>query len=289
MINSRKHKILLIDDDGEFCKQVRIAYENVYELTIVRSVERVLAELEWRQFDLVLLDLFLSNAPHPIGFSLINEIRRFDIRVPIIAVTKDVSQQITYQALKIHKVEDILLKPNLSFEKWKETFDRTINDHPTRSVFISYAEMDQPFVEFLTREFDKEGFISVIKGNNNRKHIGYQDISNSILDCNFFIPILTESSTKMNELFNELTFAKREKQGKAILPIKLGDFTLSPRFKLQLEGLTKIQFEDWKHFEELKSQFTYERWLPSSADNPFERLKNSYLDKVGEIVDYIFK
>ena len=289
MINSRKRRILLIDDDSEFCRHARIAFENVYEMTIVRKVERVLAELENDQFDLVLLDLFLGNDSYPIGFSLVKEIKRYDARVPIIAITNDDSQEITYQALKIHKIEDILLKPNLSFEKWKETFDRTISDHPTRSVFISYAEKDKPFVEFLTREFDKEGFISVINGNNNRRHIGYQDISSSILDCNFFIPILTESSTKMNELFNELTFAKREKQGKAILPIKVGDFTLSPRFKLQLEGLTKIQFEDWKHFEELKSQYTYEDWLPSSTDDPFERLKNSYLGKVGEIVDFIFK
>lgn len=285
---TRKSKILLIDDDKSFCKKLKNAYKNKFQIVDVQKPENVHNVLTSGVYDLVLLDLFLDNERVLNGFKLIDTIRKYNSHLPIIAITIDDRRTTTYEALSEYKINDIIVKQEGSFEEWSIKIEKTIKENPIRSAFISYSQKDKLFVDLLKEKLENEniGIARDLEGISAGGGLT-EEIVKMIEACSYCIVVLSTNSIDSEWVLRELNFAIKEKGKSAIIPLQLGRVTLPKHFELQIGDQKILRFEGKEKFDTLKSNLDFDQWL-SNFPNPFKKLANSYDKRFQEIIKKIY-
>lgn len=126
-----KYRILIVDDEPEFHKQIRFAFKSsnfIFEGAIgVSQLEEKLKERT--EFDLVLLDLKLDNSgsENMIGLELITELKTKRPYWPIVVVTNDRQYATVVSAMK-KGADDFLQKDEYDVRKWSEKFIKACNN-----------------------------------------------------------------------------------------------------------------------------------------------------------------
>jgi DNA-binding response OmpR family regulator len=104
-------KVLLIDDNDVFRKAISDTLEIMnYEVTPLTDGKNVVQYLKTTRFDIIITDIIM---PDKDGFETINDIRKYDQTIPIIAVTGDGAYE-QNQNLKIAEklgATDTIMKP----------------------------------------------------------------------------------------------------------------------------------------------------------------------------------
>ncbi|AEM79801.1 response regulator transcription factor [Thermoanaerobacter wiegelii] len=78
------HKILVIEDDVNIAKFVKINLDKYYETEIVHEGERALYLLERERFSVIVLDIMLPDIS---GFELLKKIRAMKVNTPVVILT----------------------------------------------------------------------------------------------------------------------------------------------------------------------------------------------------------
>lgn len=121
-------KILIIDDDLNFCKLLSsLLSNNDYEARYVNEPAQSINILEDEQFDLVLLDLKLGKID---GIEILQNIRKIDMQTPVIMLTNFSSTEYAVKAIKAGaydyllkevKEEELLIKIKNAIAKSKDS------------------------------------------------------------------------------------------------------------------------------------------------------------------------
>jgi len=104
-------KVLLIDDNDVFRKAISDTLEILnYEVTPLTDGRKVVQYLETSRYDIIITDIIM---PDKDGFETINDIRRFDDNIPIIAVTGDGAYEQNQNLMIAEKLgaTDTIMKP----------------------------------------------------------------------------------------------------------------------------------------------------------------------------------
>ncbi|MFL6215988.1 MAG: response regulator transcription factor [Blastocatellia bacterium] len=105
---SARGRILFLDDNDDTCELVELILNQAgYEVVLGRSVEDGLRLTRDKQFDLILLDWFLSDG---IGLDLCRAVREFDGNTPIFFYTGMAYEQHIRTALQAG-AQGCLVKP----------------------------------------------------------------------------------------------------------------------------------------------------------------------------------
>ena len=103
--------VLLIDDNDVFRKAISDTLTILnYDVTPLNDGRKVVQYLKTKHFDIIITDIIM---PDKDGFETINDIRKHDHKIPIIAVTGDGAYE-QNQNLKIAEklgATDTLMKP----------------------------------------------------------------------------------------------------------------------------------------------------------------------------------
>lgn len=78
------HKILVIEDDVNIAKFVKINLDKYYETEIVHEGEKALYLLERERFSVIVLDIMLPDIS---GFEILKKIRAMKVNTPVIILT----------------------------------------------------------------------------------------------------------------------------------------------------------------------------------------------------------
>ena len=104
-------KVLLIDDNDVFRKAISDTLEIMnFKVTPLTDGKNVLQYLKTTRYDIIITDIIM---PDKDGFETINDIRKYDQSIPIIAVTGDGAYE-QNQNLKIAEklgATDTIMKP----------------------------------------------------------------------------------------------------------------------------------------------------------------------------------
>lgn len=104
-------KVLLIDDNDVFRKAISDTLEILkFDVTPLTDGKNVTQYLKKTHYDIIITDIIM---PDKDGFETINDIRKFDEDVPIIAVTGDGSYELNQNLMIAESLgaNDSLMKP----------------------------------------------------------------------------------------------------------------------------------------------------------------------------------
>jgi len=104
-------KVLLIDDNLVFLKAISDSLEVMnYDVTTLTDGKNVVKYLKTKNYDIIITDIIM---PDKDGFETINDIRKFDDNIPIIAVTGDGSYELNQNLMIAEKLgaTDTIMKP----------------------------------------------------------------------------------------------------------------------------------------------------------------------------------
>src|SRR5512137_837406 len=91
-------KLLVVDDDGNFLKLIRIRLELAgYEVTTAQDEDEAIARIKEESFNLSIVDLKLANKD---GISLMEEMHAINPMMPIIILTAHGSIESAVEATK---------------------------------------------------------------------------------------------------------------------------------------------------------------------------------------------
>lgn len=104
----KKKKILIIDDDNQILELLKLfADANDCDAVTEESAEKGLAMMRKQEFDMVLLDIMLSDGN---GLSVLKNIKNISPQVPVIMITGGNDIQIAEECLKCGAA-DYITKP----------------------------------------------------------------------------------------------------------------------------------------------------------------------------------
>ncbi len=244
-----KPKVLMVENDLEFSRNVNIALKEVYDIQVINLKEEVLPTLDARRsdnFDLIILDLHLGtnfNRDSPDGLKLLEEIRRYYSRLPVLVYTEDARREITYRIIKDFKYTDIVVKMELGFTELLHKIDSLIQETPKKTAFISYSSKDGEFARKLTRKLQRQGIN--VKIDEKQVNVGKsisKEIANSIQDCDYFLLILSPDAFESNWVKRELSFVSKRKRQESIVPIIYKNFPIPDEIELYLGDNLKVDF-----------------------------------------------
>ena len=116
LVNPSNTRILIVDDDQTILKVLRKVLERVsYNVIEACNGNEALELLNKNSINLVISDVYM---PRFTGIDLLNEIKRLDLRIPVIIITGKASVEAAVECMKIGAF-DYLSKP-LSLEKIEE-------------------------------------------------------------------------------------------------------------------------------------------------------------------------
>jgi DNA-binding response OmpR family regulator len=154
---SKLPKILLIDDDFDFCKKIEFGLRHNFLLTCSNNGDDAFAKLDQQQtnFDLILLDLSIVNGSFTeSGFSILKKLRREYSDIPVIVVSGTEKTEEAFRAKK-DGAEDFIHKAgNVDNEK----YGKKINDILSRvrkqpMIFLAFANSETNPLLGLATEF----------------------------------------------------------------------------------------------------------------------------------------
>src|SRR4051794_37902764 len=98
-------KILIIDDDRSICESLSLYLsEEGYAVGIALSAQEGLAKFQAEPWDLIILDIFLSDAD---GLDLLSRIREISPEMSVIVITAFHDMPTTVRAMKLGAIEYI--------------------------------------------------------------------------------------------------------------------------------------------------------------------------------------
>jgi DNA-binding NtrC family response regulator len=112
-------RILIVDDEAVFLKDISSFLENRYDLTLARSAEAAIDKIKGTSFDAVLLDISFGKGMD--GFDALDEIRAIEPGLPVIMVTRDASAASAAAAFKRGAVDYIDKQPSMAVLERKIT------------------------------------------------------------------------------------------------------------------------------------------------------------------------
>jgi DNA-binding NtrC family response regulator len=107
-----KPRVLIIDDNAEFVGDINMLLQNDYHCTGVPDAESGLELLGKRTFDVILLDIELGAGMN--GFEFLERIRKEDLTIPVVMITKDQSVGTVVKAMKLGASDYVGKKPDLT-------------------------------------------------------------------------------------------------------------------------------------------------------------------------------
>ncbi len=242
-------RLLLIDDDKEYCEVLRDALGNVYILDIAHSKNGVLGKIQNNNYRAILLDL-LIDPPHdtnqPDGFELFQQIRKNNKRVPIITISSLDRGNVMREALLDFGADDFILKHEDDFEKIHKKIQRVIRKEV--SIFISYSTKDRNFVKLFVEKLKAKGITfwidenEILPGNDL-----YKTIAGGIAKSSHYLIVLSANSIESDWVEKEIRYALEEK--KVVIPILYGKMALPEDIKLMISGLKAIPIVDLFEYE----------------------------------------
>lgn len=243
-----KNKILLIDDDIEYCHQLALALKNIYDFTMLHSKSNAIHEIKENHFDLILLDLNIDTTNRD-GFDLLNDIRELTPNIPIVILTNSDNSIDTYDALMNYKVADFISKSQNSFEELALKIADPISSMTT--VFLSFSKQDRSYAEILAEKITSLGFniFMEIKSGENTSGSFYESTTKKIENSTHFMCLISKNSINSLWLMREIQFAKDSRC--KITSVFLDSLSLDPAWDFLLKGTSEIQFASLLNEEEL--------------------------------------
>lgn len=119
------YRILLVEDNAADLVLIKRQLEKFWpDCTVmpVRSIEEAYSTYKNNDFDLMLLDL---NLPDGYGPQTVQEVRRFNKRVPIVVVTGMGANITVYEALKLG-ANNVVLKSQILQDDFKEVLSQNL-------------------------------------------------------------------------------------------------------------------------------------------------------------------
>src|SRR5499433_4582511 len=109
----QRHRILLADDQADIRESLRLLLKNEgFETQLASSPSEVLAAIEAREFDAVLMDLNYTRdtTSGQEGLDLLSRIQSLDGTLPVIVMTAWSSVELAVEAMRLG-AQDFLQKP----------------------------------------------------------------------------------------------------------------------------------------------------------------------------------
>jgi len=114
-------KILLVEDERAISKALETKLNlSGYEIEIANNGIEALAKLREKKFDLLLLDIMM---PKMDGFTLMEEMKKAKIKIPIIILT-NLSQEEDAERAKSYGVSGFLMKSNTPLKEIVEQINK---------------------------------------------------------------------------------------------------------------------------------------------------------------------
>lgn len=238
-------RLLLVDDDQDFCQELIVAFENAYDLVIAHTKADALKKMRNSNFHLVLLDLFLENVMKegsPDGFEFISEIRNINRTIPIIIVSKLDDARVTRAAFKDYEAQDFFFKGG-DFVKLHESIQSIINPFKEPLVFISYSTKDDKFVDLFLEKLSKYHIRCWIdKKEINAGQRLNSKIAQGISEASHYLVIISKNSVDSKWVKKEMIFADMKE--KPIIPIIYEDVDIPLDLELIMGDSHRIFFRD---------------------------------------------
>ena len=108
MAESRKYKILIVDDDRDILSMLELAFLNTsYEVTTIDHPLQAYKMIENEHFDMVISDI---QMPQMDGLTLLRKIKNFNGMIQVVMMTAHITISNTLDAFRYGAV-DIFFKP----------------------------------------------------------------------------------------------------------------------------------------------------------------------------------
>jgi len=270
-----KIKILLVDDDLEFCENLINAFKRKYDLEIVHTSDDANKKISKNIYEVLLLDLFISTNPpeeKPDGFGLIKIIKRKNLKSIIIAVTIDESQEIPAYRENVDYFFD---KKTSSFQFLATIIDGNVakKNAQIANIFLSHSSRDKTFVKLINRELQKNGLSTWLDEVNIKPGASIsKKIMEAIDGSRYLLIFLSKNSMNSNWVQEELDTAiwkEIDEQSLTIVPIICEPFDeklpshlrkkLAVNFSMVNEEMeitfSEILFNESKKLKNLKENF----------------------------------
>src|SRR5690606_25247008 len=113
-MNSRKIKVLLLEDNEEDEKEIKIVLEkNNYEINSATTLKEALRLFNSSSFDIAIIDIFINNQPEGgIFASTINTSLNY---IPFLFLTSSIDKRI-FDEIKLTQPYNYLIKPFNEYE-----------------------------------------------------------------------------------------------------------------------------------------------------------------------------
>ena len=108
MTESRKYKILIVDDDKDILSMLEMAFlPTVYDVTIIDHPLQAYKLIENEHFDMVISDI---QMPQMDGLTLLRKIKNFNGMIQVVMMTAHITISNTLDAFR-YGASDIFFKP----------------------------------------------------------------------------------------------------------------------------------------------------------------------------------
>jgi len=147
------YKILVVDDEPEFHKDLRLALRQGYVFEGALNPSEMHKKLAASDnYDLILLDLALDGKDSAIGLNLIPDLVKNFPEIPIIVVTIEDKISVAVEALK-KGANDYLHKKELDFDLWDEKFRDAIETRVLKKENTELKRQVKTYKEQISQEY----------------------------------------------------------------------------------------------------------------------------------------
>lgn len=155
-MSRKNYRILQIDDQPEFHKQMRYVFGDRFEFEGVVNETKLEEKIKNNpEFDIVLLDLVLDDSNEFKGLDLIPKLRKNWPDIPIIVITQDKKKSTVVAAMKAG-ANNFLDKADFDLEYWEQVFLEAIEQKETKENLKSELKKEKEknkYVEPSTSPF----------------------------------------------------------------------------------------------------------------------------------------
>ncbi len=140
MVEKRNYNILIVDDDLEFHKDTRLALRQNYHFDGAVDKGSMMAKLNANQYDLLLLDLVLTEGSNEKeGLDILPEVYAKQAGLPIVIITADANVETVVKAMK-SGAADYIHKEDLNYDILDKKFQKIIRSRNLEDENIQLKE-----------------------------------------------------------------------------------------------------------------------------------------------------
>lgn len=124
-MSRKNYKVLVVDDEGEFHRDIRIGLSGHYEFDGALNKGQMFQKLEKDLYDLLLLDLKLDHTGIQGGLALLHEVHTALPHIPIVVVTSEGEVETVMQAMELGAAY-YLHKEKINYELWDKNIQNVL-------------------------------------------------------------------------------------------------------------------------------------------------------------------